>query len=151
MTRGANTDITFGDGDKGEWTFKQESKVSSIICDPTFKKVGVDATQIRVVLSNQATELGSQTVFAEGKRQEQRPVGSSGPFQTIEIRVGALVQKQDTRCQALDKAGKPIVATRGKNTDVTFSDAGKGEWTFKKESEVSKIICDPAFKAASTT
>lgn len=36
-TRGANKDITFADGDKGEWTFVKASKVGRIICDPAFK------------------------------------------------------------------------------------------------------------------
>ncbi|CAF9925915.1 MAG: hypothetical protein HETSPECPRED_006205 [Heterodermia speciosa] len=150
IQRGANTDITFADGDKGEWTFRHESSVSQIICDPTFKKIGSDASEIRVVLSNQATETGSQTVFPDvsGGRQHQPPVGTTGPFETVEIVVGALVEKQDIRCQLIDENGKPVVATRGANTDITFSDANKGEWTFKAESEVSKIICDPAFKSA---
>ncbi|KAL8747987.1 MAG: hypothetical protein Q9190_000199 [Brigantiaea leucoxantha] len=147
LLRGANTDITFGDGDKGAWTFRHESEVRQIICDPTFKKIGSDATEIRVVLSNQGTETGSQTVFAEGSRQEKRPVGSSGPFETVELRVGALVEKQDQRCQIVDKAGKPIIVLRGENRDITFADGDKGEWTLEKESEVSKIVCDPHFKA----
>ncbi|KAL8790742.1 MAG: hypothetical protein Q9195_006220 [Heterodermia aff. obscurata] len=150
IQRGANTDITFSDADKGEWTFRHESSVSKIICDPTFKKIGAEASEIRVVLSNQATETGSQTVFPDvsGGRQHKPPVGSSGPFETVEIVVGALVEKQDIRCKLTDEHGKPVVATRGANTDITFSDANKGEWTFKAESEVSKIICDPAFKSA---
>lgn len=148
VLRGANTDITFADGDNGEWTFREPSEVSAIICDPSFKKVGSDATEIRVALSNQATETGSQTVFSEGQREQKAPVGSSGPFQTVELSVGALVQKQDYRCQVVDKAGKPIIVLRGENRDITFSDADKGEWTFETVSEVSQIVCDPAFKAA---
>ncbi|KAL8784493.1 MAG: hypothetical protein Q9213_003930 [Squamulea squamosa] len=148
VQRGANTDITFADGGKGKWTFRnQASQVSQVICDPTFKKIDASASEIRVQLSNQGIELGIQRTFKEGQRQEQ--VIGTGPFRTIEIFVGALVQKQDTRCQVLDNAGKPIVATRGANTDITFSDADKGEWTFAQESDVSKIICDPAFKAGS--
>ena len=150
IKRGANTDITFSDADKGEWTFRHESSVSKIICDPTFKKIGAEASEIRVVLSNQATETGSQTVFPDvsGGRQHKPPVGTCGPFETVEIVVGALVEKQDIRCKLIDENAKPIVATRGKNTDITFSDANKGEWTFKATSEVSNIICDPAFKSA---
>ncbi|KAL6717866.1 hypothetical protein ACLMJK_003951 [Lecanora helva] len=147
VTRGANTDITFGDGDKGEWTLKQPSEVSQIVCDPSFQKVGSDATEIRVVLSNQATETGSQTVFSEGPRQQQAPVGSTGPFETVELRVGALVQQQDLRCQIVDKTNQPIIVLRGENRDITFWDADKGEWTLEHVSEVSSIICDPDFKA----
>ncbi|KAI9775865.1 MAG: hypothetical protein M1839_000739 [Geoglossum umbratile] len=149
LTRGANTDITFGDGGKGEWTFNKESTVSSIICDPTFAKIGAGGTEIRVTLSNQATELGSQTTFTEGKRDEETPVGSTGPFQTVLLSVGALVQNQDLRCQVLDNAGKAITVKRGQSVDTTFGDGGKGEWTFQMASQVSKIICDPAFKKAS--
>jgi hypothetical protein len=149
LTRGASTDITFGDGGKGEWTFKKESIVSSIICDPTFAKADSTATEIRVTLSNQATDIGSQTTFTEGKRDEKAPVGSSGPFQTVQLSVGALVEKQDYRCQVLDTAGNPITVKRGVSVDITFGDGGKGEWTFLKVSEVSKIICDPSFKKGS--
>ena len=78
-------------------------------------------------------------------------MGSAGPYQTVEIRVGAGVEKQDTRCMLLDQAGKPVVAARGENTDITFSDNGKGEWSFGVTSEVGRIICDPAFEAASSS
>jgi len=102
---------------------------------------------ITVILSNQATELGSQTILAAGKRDEKPPVGSGGPFKTVEISVGDKVKNKDIRCQLLDNRGKPIQARRGQNLDTTFSDADKGEWTFVKDSQVSKIICDPTFKA----
>ncbi|KAL8906014.1 MAG: hypothetical protein Q9171_006441 [Xanthocarpia ochracea] len=149
IQRGANTDITFADGDKGKWTFKNPagSTVSKIICDPTFVKADASANEIRVKLSNQRIELGVQQTFTGGVREEKAV--ASGPFTTVEIEVGALVQKQDTRCQVVDEAGQPIVATRGANTDITFADGDKGEWKFQQESEVSKVICDPAFVAGS--
>jgi len=155
LTRGANTDITFGDGDKGEWTFKKESIVSSIICDPKFVKaaapiVGRAPSEVRVVLSNQASETGSQTTLSGDKRDEKAPVGSNGPFKTVELRLGQNVRKQDLRCQVLDTAGKPITVKRGANVDITFADGDKGEWTFLKVSKVSKIICDPKFKKGSS-
>jgi hypothetical protein len=146
VKRGANTDITFADGGAGAWTFRQASKVSSIVCDQAFKKIGADASEIRVVLSNQATETGSQTTFTDGQRQTKAPVGSSGPYQTVELRVGELVDPK-YRCQIVDNAGKEITLTRGKNVDITFGDGDKGEWTLKRTTEVSKIICDPTFKA----
>ncbi|KAL8855899.1 MAG: hypothetical protein Q9178_007464 [Gyalolechia marmorata] len=145
IQRGANTDTTFADGDAGKWTLKSPSAVSKIICDPTFVKASASASEIRVQLSNQRIELGIQQTFTGGVREEKTV--ASGPFTTVEIEVGALVQKQDTRCQVVDKAGKPIVATRGANTDITFADGDKGEWKFQRESEVSKVICDPAFVA----
>ncbi|KAL8924407.1 MAG: hypothetical protein Q9172_002709 [Xanthocarpia lactea] len=147
IQRGPNTDTTFADGDAGKWTLKTPSTVSKIICDPTFVKADASANEIRVKLSNQAIELGVQQTFTGGNmREEQKPI-ASGPFTTVEIEVGALVQKQDTRCQVVDKAGQPITATRGANTDITFADGDKGEWEFERESEVSKVICDPAFVA----
>jgi hypothetical protein len=147
VIRGENTDITFADGGAGEWTFRKESKVSEIICDPIFVKTDPSNFQTRVILQNQRTELGSQTTLKEGARVEAVPVGSSGPFQTIEIVVGAWSEKQDLRCQVLDKAGHPIEAVRGANRDTTFSDADKGLWTFSVESVVTNIICDESFKA----
>jgi len=151
LTRGENIDITFGDGKKGEWTFKKESKVSQVICDPTFKKIDpVAAKKVTVILQNQATETGSQTEFTDMEvmhRAIKMPVGSTGPFETFELKVGALVDQQDLRCAALDKHGNAVEATRGKNTDITFSDAGKGAWTFHKAETVNHIVCDPTFKS----
>lgn len=103
-------------------------------------------TEVRVILQSQSTETGSQTAFKNvDVRKHKKPVGSSGPFETIEISVGADAQ-QDLRCQALGMDGKPLIATRGANIDITFSDADGGPWDFAEASEVSKIICDPAFK-----
>jgi len=148
LLRGENIDITFGDGGKGAWTFRTPSMVSEVICDPTFVKISPDEIALRVILENQATEIASQTILAAGEREEQLPVGSNGPFETVELRVGALVEKQDYRCQIFDVAGYPITLHRGEKTDTTFSDADKGEWTFDYPSEVSQIICDPSFVAA---
>ena len=148
--RGENTDITFSDADKGPWTFKQAREVSQITCGPAFVAVSPGAFDVTVILQNQATELGTQTVFEDfTMREAQRTVGSSGPFQTVEISVGELLDPA-LRCKILDLAGRPIVGLRGENRDITFSDAHKGAWTFEKpQSRVSKIICDPAFVAAS--
>ncbi|KAI9859498.1 MAG: hypothetical protein M1813_006640 [Trichoglossum hirsutum] len=156
LMRGGNTDTTFGDGDKGEWTFKKRTTVSSIICDPTFVKAapkqdsnvrpGSNADGIRVTLSNQATETGSQTTFTEGKPETKTPVGSSGPFETVELTLSNTVQNKDLRCQILDNNGNAITVIRGTSVDKTFGDGGKGKWTLQKVTEVSKIICDPSFK-----
>ena len=151
LKRGANTDITFGDGDKGAWTFRDApSTVSKVICDPTFAKIGAAANTVSVRLSNQGAELGTTTDFPDPSEQraESKPVGSTGPYTSVEIIVGELVKKQDIRCQLKDMHGADVVAKRGANVDTTFSDADKGEWTFKVESVVDNIICDPAFKAA---
>lgn len=82
--------------------------------------------EIRVELSNSTTELESQTTFTEGGRQEKTLVTCTAPFLTINIRLSAHVQQKHLRCQALNKAGKPLVATRGANTDTTFADGGNG-------------------------
>ncbi|KAL8648444.1 MAG: hypothetical protein Q9210_004984 [Variospora velana] len=150
VQRGADTDITFADGAKGKWTFRDgPTQVSKIICDPTFQKItpaeAITAARIHVKLSDSA-EFGIQRFFPLGQRQEM--VVNSGPFTTVEVIVGDFVEKQDYRCQVLDEDDKAIHAVRGANRDTTFSDAGKGEWTFEKESVVGKVICDPAFKAA---
>lgn len=151
VLRDPNVDITFSDAGKGEWKFRQESLVSAIICDPTFTAIGADANDIIVILSG-PDELATQTPFLLGgaEREVQPPVASSGPYNTIELKVGALVEEQDLRCQILDVQGNPIIAKRNKNIDTTFSDAGKGAWTFLDpvESEVVDIVCDPAFIAA---
>ncbi|EXJ69563.1 uncharacterized protein A1O5_07599 [Cladophialophora psammophila CBS 110553] len=148
-TRGENIDITFSDADKGAWTFREASYVSEVICDPTFVKIDPtsDELNLRVVLESQSTETGSQTVLPSGYRAESAPVATSGPFETVELRVGSLVQKQDYRCQILDIYGNPLTVLRGENKDNTFSDADKGAWTLQTPREVGEIICDPTFVA----
>ncbi|KAL8756938.1 MAG: hypothetical protein Q9199_002581 [Rusavskia elegans] len=148
LQRGPKTDITFADGDKGKWTFRdQSSKISQIICDPSFRQLSAgSSSDILVQLSDQGSELKIQAAFTEGQRQEKAV--NPGPFTAVEVMVGPWVRKQDYPCEVIDKGGRAIVATRGANRDTTSSDAGKGEWTPEKESEVSKVVCDPAFKAA---
>lgn len=149
VLRGANTDVSFSDAGKGAWTFLTPTAVGAVICDPTFLKITPEAlaegSTLRVVLSNQQTETGSQTALSSGMREEAAPIGSSGPFETVELRVGKFVQKKDYRCQILDNWGQAIDLTRGNSSSNTFSDAGKGDWTLNYVSEVSSIICDPNF------
>jgi hypothetical protein len=151
VLRNPNVDITFSDAGKGAWTFRNESLVSAIICDPTFAALGAAANDITVILSG-PDELATQTPFslAGAEREVQAPVASSGPYNTVELLLGVGVKKQDLRCRVLDMQGNEITVKRNKNIDTTFSDAGKGAWTFLDpvESEVVAIICDPAFKAA---
>ena len=141
-------DITFSDADKGEWTFKQPSEVSRIICDPEFVAAPAGAFQVRVILSDQSSELGTQTVFdTVEERVELPPTASTGPFDTVEIALGELVDPT-LRCALLNGRGREIVATRGENTDVTFADGDNGPWSFDRKRFVSKIICDADFVAA---
>ncbi|KIW22384.1 uncharacterized protein PV07_12274 [Cladophialophora immunda] len=146
-TRGTNIDTTFSDADKGPWTFRQASYVSEVVCDPTFVKIdpASDELNLRVILESQSTETGSQTSLPAGYRAESAPVATSGPFETVELSVGSLVEQQNYRCQILDLYGNPLVVLRGANRDITFSDADKGAWTLETPSEVSEIICDPTF------
>lgn len=89
------------------------SAVGEIVCDPAFVAAGAEDSQVRVILSNPAEELATQTVFDDvSVRTELPPVGSSGPFHSVEISVGALVNP-NLRCQILNRQGQPIVATRG--------------------------------------
>ena len=135
-------DITFSDADKGAWTFLNgASEVSRIVCDPESKAVTPDAFQVRVILSDQASELGTQTVFdSVVERVESPPTGSQGSYDTVEIAVGSLVDPA-LRCQLINGRGKPVVAVRGENVDTTFSDADKGPWTFRRDQKVRKVVC----------
>ncbi|KIX96294.1 uncharacterized protein Z520_08072 [Fonsecaea multimorphosa CBS 102226] len=148
-TRGANIDTTFSDADKGAWTFREASYVSEVVCDPAFVKIdpASDELNLRVILESQSTETGSQTALPAGYRAESAPVATSGPFETVELSVGSLVEDQAYRCQILDLYGNPLIVLRGENRDITFSDADKGAWTLETPSEVGEIVCDPTFVA----
>jgi len=152
VVRGNNTDVTFSDAGKGAWTLPESAMVGNVICDPEFKKITPEelaaGSTLRVVLENQEIELGSQTELTPGWRDEQAPIGSNGPFETVELRVGKFVTKKDYRCQLLDTYGQAITLLRGGSNATTFSDQGKGEWTLDYSSEVSYIICDPTFVKA---
>jgi hypothetical protein len=105
--------------------------------------------ELTVDMSNSEKALGSRTIFLNNERQEQPPSSSRGPFKTVNIKVGKDRENKDIRCKLLDNDGKPIKAARGPNNiQETFADTGKGEWTFIQESEVSSIVCDPAFQKA---
>ncbi|KAJ4292015.1 hypothetical protein N0V90_009914 [Kalmusia sp. IMI 367209] len=148
-----NIDQTFADAGKGEWAFLEDSEVESIICDPSFKKGdgtgNGDAANniVRVVLSDQATETGVAFELAADKRDVEE-IKPSTAFSAIEIQAPEGV-KDKLRCEIRDKYNNVITAKRGENIDTTFSDAGKGAWTFKnpERTQVGVITCDPAFKA----
>jgi hypothetical protein len=150
LLRGENNDTTFADGDGGVWDFQDGALfVSTIICDPEFEKREQDL-DIRVTLSD--GNLATQTVFEEaGLEFEQKaPVGSSGPFNTVNLDIGADVEIQALRCQIIDTHGNTIQLVRGDNEDETFGDGGNGAWDFlmPASSEVGNIICDPTFVLA---
>ncbi|KEF54027.1 uncharacterized protein A1O9_09822 [Exophiala aquamarina CBS 119918] len=149
VVRGNNTDVTFSDAAKGAWTLPDAAVIGNVICDPEFEKITPEelaaGSTLRVVLQSQALELGSQTELTPGWRDEQYPIGSNGPFETVELRVGKFVAKKDYRCQILDTNGNAIMLQRGAASANTFSDQGKGEWSLDFISSVSSIICDPTF------
>jgi len=153
ITRGKNIDTTFADGNNGAWTIRKPTTVKNIICDPNFVKISESeletALEVHVQLGG-PDELATQTGGFNGReRQAFPPTASSGPYNTVEIIVGAFVEKQDIRCKIIDEKGNAVTAKRGANVDTTFSDADKGLWNFinPKKTSVSKIICDPAFKS----
>lgn len=107
-------------------TFQKPSSVAKIVCDPNLEAISADNFQVTVILSGD-DELATQTVVSNTQiRTEQKPVGSNGPYDTVELSVGALVNPA-FRCQVVDKRGRPIVVLRGANRDTTFSDADKGK------------------------
>jgi len=120
---------------------------SSAFAAPHERRQQYGDKSVTVILSNQAIELGSQTTFKSvNSRKQKSPVGSSGPFDTIEISVGDAANAA-LRCSALDTDGNLILGKRGANVDTSFSDADKGAWTFKEATEVSAVVCDPALVA----
>jgi len=143
--RGQNTDKTFSDADKGRWNFVKPVEISQIVCDPTFVAVAPGASQVRVTLAG-PSELATQTIFYNVSERMAKRVRVQGPYDTVDILVGELVDPK-LRCQVIDRRGRVTTATRGANTDVTFSDGGpdKNEWTFDRATKVSHIICDPEF------
>lgn len=92
------------------------------------------------------SELATQTSFNEGFRQVSRPNGSSGPFDTVSLRLGKDVKQQDLRCQVRNEQNEPIVVLRNGNREITFADGNAGAWTFESGAQnVVAIICDPTF------
>ena len=158
LTRGENIDINFSKGKP--WVFRdmKESKVSKVTCGPNFLKTDqTTVKEIKVSLKQKAAPGSvatldiSQTKFEEDELpQEKMPEGSSPSkkFNQVQLAVGFAIKNRALRCQVLDMDEKPIIVTRGKNTDFTFGDGDNPNvWDFANGlSEVSKIVCDPEFK-----
>jgi hypothetical protein len=150
--RGNNTDITFSDAQKGPWFFREPTFVTEVVCSPAFKKIDPksDDLNLVIILENQSTETGSQTSLAFGVDAVSPPVGSNGPFETVELQVGKLLEKAAQtgyRCQILDDKMAPLVVLRAGKRDTTFSDADKGAWKLEIPSYVSEIVCKPSLVA----
>lgn len=122
----------------------------------TVATTGVSAASIpgasdsaTVILRSVPLDLTTQTGFNGNQPEQKGPVGSSGPFESVELNLAANFGNKALRCQVLASNNQPIVLVRGANVDTTFGDAGKGPWTFKAgATKVNQIKCDPAFKAA---
>lgn len=72
-------------------------------------------TEVRVTISDQGTETGSQVQFdAVTSRVVEAARGGDTLFTEIDVFVGPGAQ-QDLRCQAIGMTGKPLIATRGEN------------------------------------
>ncbi|USW57826.1 hypothetical protein Slin15195_G111450 [Septoria linicola] len=159
VVRGENVDITFADGGNGPWTFRDgENEVSQIICDPAFVKgvapPPINADQdltVRIQLSD--GNLARQIEFDEAGlvRESKHSPDSVSVFNSVSLTVGEDVENQGLRCQILDAQHDPITLKRGENVDTTFADGGNGAWSFLEpgESQVSQIVCNPAFVKAS--
>lgn len=104
------------------------------------------ANTVTVILRG-PSELATQTQL--GKNEQKRPIGAGSDFTSVELAAHHLKNDkgQDLRCRIFDARGRPVTVTRGTNVDTTFSDAGKGAWTFRKTA-VGKVQCSTAFAAA---
>lgn len=170
VKRNGSVQKTFADGGNGKWTLEQESLVSAIICDPDFVLAPPKPTEtadvpkptatgaenskvsVRVKLSG-PSELQTQRAFRQGGavREEQPPLGSTGPYDTVELSVDE--EAKDLRCQLLDREDKAIFVARNGAIDNTFADGDAGSWSLldarlqPTKVIVEAIICDPDFKA----
>jgi hypothetical protein len=104
-------------------------------------------TSVQVFITDGAGTDGFAGVQSDFSSFRTAP-SAPGPFSSVNLKVGTGVADQELRCQLIDEAGKPIVMSRGANTDITFSDGGKGPWSFSAFHEVTQVICDPSLPKA---
>jgi len=141
------TDISIGAG-KWIWSRKQ-SLVKKIICNPAIKKLGPESNQFQITLSNKETgenvttlmdlERDKERIHKTAKRaitfeptgaKEEKSLGKQGPFSSVTLKVGIFREETDLRCMLKGEDGKVIMVQRDNGTFATFSDYGRGEWTF---------------------
>lgn len=117
---------------------------SGALAAPSAARRQVD-TSVRVFITDNAGTNGEAGIEAGGPGFAgfSSAPSAPGPFSSVELKVGAGLPQQDLRCQLIDESGLPIVMSRGENTDATFSDAGKGPWTFSAFHTVTRVTCDP--------
>ncbi|KAK8100105.1 hypothetical protein PG999_010479 [Apiospora kogelbergensis] len=103
---------------------------------------------VTITLRGQRNDVSKTQVDKNGSRT---PNGK-GRWTSVELASHNIKNDkgQDLRCKIFSEKGKEITVTRGQNVDTTFSDAGKGKWTFKipRQSQVGKIQCSTKFNAA---
>ncbi|KAL2107111.1 hypothetical protein VUR80DRAFT_5690 [Thermomyces stellatus] len=85
-------------------------------------------------------------VFPEPRDAVAAHVRVQEPITEVELSLNQNVMNQEFRCQIVDESNNPIVVLRGENTDVAFSDGGKGPWTLREPTVVSRVVCDQAFE-----
>jgi hypothetical protein len=154
VQRGENIDDTFAPGAAGAWTFISPStaQVQEIICDPTFQKADPEDSDIVLELIR---PVGTPRGIAFRDAIPLQPqlladVDVPDEWNTVTLKVGRLVEKQDLRCQISDAAGNIITLNRGQNLNKqTFSDGGQAApWSFADpaSSQVSKVECNSSFQ-----
>lgn len=166
VLRDGNREITFADGNGGDWTFEAGAQnVVAVICDPAFKKgdpaappaapsKSIAQPPINVRISG-LSEFARNIAFVEGGLVREAQLAGGENVNTFELTLDPAVQNQALRCQVLDNFGNPILGRRGANVDVTFADGGNGPWTFINKNnktinvDTTAVICDPAFIKAS--
>ncbi|KAF2877621.1 hypothetical protein BDV95DRAFT_559676 [Massariosphaeria phaeospora] len=127
-------------------TFLAALLASGAVAAPSQRRYAESNVQVTL---RSFLDIDVNVPFTDGKKEEKDVPGT---FKTALLTLGAGVGKATQRCEALDRAGKPLIVERNGNIDRTFADAKKGEWKFinhMKEpvtAHVSKIVCDPAFQ-----
>ena len=149
VLRGANTDVTFADGDKGPWKLREPTVVRKIVCDQDFEQIQPDdeRLQVSVLLQSQSPEVGIPFDLS-GVVANEIEVAEPTAIETVTLDVIGELVDPALRCQLVGAEG-PIVVLRGENVDVTFADGEGGPWTLQEETVVQKIVCDPAFEKGS--
>ena len=162
VLRNGSREITFADGNAGEWTFETGAQdVVAIICDPSFKKgdpAAPPATTPTPIAQppinariDGLDESARNVAFIEGGLvREIQPAGGED-VNMFTLTLDPAVQNQALRCSVLDNYGNAILGRRGPNVDVTFGDGGNGPWTFINKHnqtinvDTGAVVCDPAF------
>lgn len=86
----------------------------------------------------------SQGTTDEELRKIMNPISSHGPLNSVKVTVGGDVKEHGYMCHIIGKDCEPTVVQQNGNIEITFPDAGKGEWRLQiGDEEVIKIIPGP--------